>query len=199
MGRGDRALDRPDHWKTAMSLRGLIIAAHRDVGYFLAGVVVIYAISGLALNHVDDWNPNFVVERSTVALNLPAARESITRDDVVRVLEPLGEEANFLSFDFPTPRRIKIYLKDGSVTGTLGSREGEYETIRRRPFFFESNSLHVHPRGWWLWFSDFFAAALILLTLTGLFVLQGRQGLKGRGKWLVAAGIALPVAALLAV
>ena len=118
---------------------------------------------------------------------------------MLRVLEPLGAEASLLSFDFPTPRRIKIYLKDGSVTGLLGSGAAEYETIRRRPFLFEANSIHVHPRGWWLWFSDLFAAALIVLTLTGLFVLTGRQGLSGRGKWLVAAGIALPVAALLAV
>ncbi len=182
-----------------MKLRALIIATHRDVGYFLAGVVVIYAISGLALNHVDDWNPNFVIDRNAVKLELPATPEAVTRNDVLRVLEPLGEKSNFLSYDFPSPRRIKIYLKHGSVTGLLGSGEGEYETIRRRPFLFEANSIHVHPRGWWLWFSDLFAIGLIVLTVTGLFVLQGRHGIKGRGKWLIAAGLALPIAALLAV
>jgi len=68
-----------------MSLRRMIIATHRDVGYFLAGVIVIYSISGLALNHVDDWNPNFIVERREIAIALPSRQDSITRNDVLRV------------------------------------------------------------------------------------------------------------------
>ena len=48
------------HW------RKLIIATHRDVGYFFAGLTVIYAVSGVALNHIDDWNPNYVI-RTEVA------------------------------------------------------------------------------------------------------------------------------------
>ena len=51
-----------------MKWRKLIIATHRDVGYLLAGMTVIYAISGVAVNHVDDWNPNYVVRTETVEL-----------------------------------------------------------------------------------------------------------------------------------
>jgi len=38
--------------------RKLIIATHRDVGYFFAGLTVLYAVSGVAVNHIDDWNPS---------------------------------------------------------------------------------------------------------------------------------------------
>ncbi|MCC6575629.1 MAG: PepSY-associated TM helix domain-containing protein [Planctomycetes bacterium] len=182
-----------------MKVRALIIAAHRDIGYFFTGVILVYAVSGLALNHVDDWNPNFVIERRQVALELPADRGEVTRDTVLRAIEPLGVAPTFLSFDFPTPHQIKIYLKDGSITSALGSVEGQLETIRRRPLLYEANSLHLHPRNWWRWFSDLFAASLIIIALTGLFVLRGKNGLAGRGKWLAAAGIALPVAAMLAI
>ena len=48
------------HW------RKLIIATHRDVGYFFAGLTVIYAVSRVAVNHIDDWNPNYVI-RTDVA------------------------------------------------------------------------------------------------------------------------------------
>ncbi|HQL31599.1 MAG TPA: hypothetical protein PLM67_15390, partial [Thermoanaerobaculales bacterium] len=44
----------------AVRLRRLVIATHRDVGYFIAGLTVIYAVSGIAVNHIDDWNPSYV-------------------------------------------------------------------------------------------------------------------------------------------
>jgi hypothetical protein len=34
-----------------MRLRRLITATHRDLGYFFAGLTVIYAVSGIAVNH----------------------------------------------------------------------------------------------------------------------------------------------------
>src|SRR5262245_7279719 len=32
---------------------------HRDVGYLAVGMTVIYAGSGLAVNHIGQWDPNF--------------------------------------------------------------------------------------------------------------------------------------------
>ncbi|MCZ7608369.1 MAG: PepSY-associated TM helix domain-containing protein [Planctomycetota bacterium] len=180
-----------------MNVRRAIIAVHRDLGYFFTGFIIIFSMSGIALNHIDHWNPNFVIERQPVALELPAEPQQVTREQVLRVLEPIGAQAAYLSHDFPSRNRVKIYLKDGSVTGLLGTGEGEYETIRRRPFFYESNSLHVSPAGWWRWASDGFALGLITLALTGLFMVRGRAGFAGRGKWLVAAGLVLPFTALL--
>ena len=36
---------------------------HRDLGYLCAGLTVIYVISGVAVNHIADWNPSFDVDR----------------------------------------------------------------------------------------------------------------------------------------
>jgi hypothetical protein len=44
-----------------------------------------------------------------------------------------------------------------------------------------------------MWFSDVYAAALALLAVTGLFVLKGKQGIKGRGAWLTASGVIVPL------
>ena len=51
-----------------MKFKRLIIATHRDIGYFFAGLTVLYAISGVAVNHIDDWNPNYVIRREVVAV-----------------------------------------------------------------------------------------------------------------------------------
>ena len=46
--------------------------------------------------------------------------------------------------------------------------------------------------------ADAYAALLLLLAVTGMFVLKGRPGLAGRGKWFVAAGLLVPVLFLVA-
>ena len=71
--------------------------------------------------------------------------------------------------------------------------EGLLEHARRRTVFFEVNYLHYNtPKNLWTWFSDIFAGALILLAISGLFILKGKKGITGRGAWLTAAGLIIP-------
>ena len=51
-----------------MRWRRLFRVLHRDIGYLLFGLVLAYSISGLAVNHVDDWNPSYSIHVSQVDL-----------------------------------------------------------------------------------------------------------------------------------
>jgi hypothetical protein len=42
--------------------------------------------------------------------------------------------------------------------------------------------------------ADVYAVGLIVLAITGMFVLKGKTGITGRGAWLTGAGVLLPVA-----
>ena len=56
------------------------------------------------------------------------------------------------------------------------------------------NFLHLnHPKKIWTYMADLYAITLALLATTGLFVLKGKKGIKGRGAWLTLAGIILPL------
>ena len=180
-----------------MRLRRLNNILHRDFGYFFAGTTVIYAISGLAVNHMSDWNPNFIIHRQEVEVKTLDSHEAVTTDWVMGVLKPLGEQENYRSHDFPTPKKVKIYLDDGSVFVNFKNGEGEYETVRRRPFFYQVNALHLAPKKFWLVFSDIFCVSLILICVTGLFVLKGKKGITGRGAVLAGAGALVPLLFLL--
>ncbi|MDP1890370.1 MAG: hypothetical protein Q8K55_05710, partial [Gemmatimonadaceae bacterium] len=37
---------------------------HRDVGYLAVALTIAYAISGIAVNHIADWNPNYRVTKT---------------------------------------------------------------------------------------------------------------------------------------
>ncbi len=49
-------------------------AVHRDFGYFFFGMVIIYALSGIAINHLDDWNPNYVVITEDITIDPPGTK-----------------------------------------------------------------------------------------------------------------------------
>src|SRR5689334_23431884 len=52
--------------------RAWLRAVHRDIGYLAVGFTVIYALSGIAMNHVDDWNYNYnASERSLTITPVP--------------------------------------------------------------------------------------------------------------------------------
>jgi hypothetical protein len=58
-----------------------------------------------------------------------------------------------------------------------------------------ANWLHLNRgKKAWRYFADGYAAALILLAFSGMFMLPGRRGLLGRGGIFVLLGVAIPVA-----
>ena len=54
---------------------------HRDLSYLFAGMVLIYALSGIAMNHRDTFNPNYSVSQTRLTLPAPLPeREAFSRD-----------------------------------------------------------------------------------------------------------------------
>ena len=98
----------------------------------------------------------------------------------------------------PDPKTFVVFLPNGGEAKvTVATGKGTVTRIKTRPFLFESNVLHLnHLKGIWTYVADAFSILLITLAFTGMFILKGRQGLGGRGKWFVSAGVVLPVAFL---
>ncbi|MCC7473941.1 MAG: PepSY-associated TM helix domain-containing protein [Pirellulales bacterium] len=178
-------------------MRRWLLVLHRDLGYFFTGITVLYAISGLAVNHARDWNPSYITERKDVRLDLPNDQAEISAARVRTCLDPLGEAGNYRSHSFPSSKKIKIYLTEGDILANLEDGTGVLETCRRRPLLHHFNMLHLNPVKWWRAFSDCFAVGLLVIAITGMCIPRGRQGLVGRGKWLVGSGMLIPLAAMM--
>jgi hypothetical protein len=163
---------------------------HRDFGYLFFGMTLVYAVSGIAINHLDDWNPNYVITTKEIQTGLD---EHSGKADILSMLKEQQEEKNYKNHYFPSDKGLKIFLKDGVVFVNLNTGKGMIEKSRRRPVFREMNYLHYNPAKYWTWFSDLYAGALIALAITGLFMVRGKKGITGRGAWLTALGIIIPV------
>jgi hypothetical protein len=166
---------------------------HRDVGYVCVGLTLVYVISGVAVNHVDAWNPNYAIERRSAVvgpIEMGQAPDAAVRDLLVRLDLPPTYRTTFK----PDPEHLRIFVEDGTVDVDLTTGEATVELVRRRPLLFATNFLHLnHPKRLWTWVADLYAVALGLLAVTGLFVLKGKKGITGRGAWLTAAGAVVPL------
>src|SRR5256885_15484666 len=69
--------------------RAWLRAIHRDIGYLAVGFTVIYALSGIAMNHIDDWDPNFHATEITQKI-APIADDLSDRDATRRLAAAAG-------------------------------------------------------------------------------------------------------------
>lgn len=166
---------------------------HRDLGYLAVGLTLVYAISGLAVNHMADWNPTYRkrVEVRQVAPFDPALPEAeLVALAQVRLGLPVPQAAHqpnaeSLHLLYPGGRTAKVDLPSGRAV---------VEGLAPRPVLYAFNRLHLNaPKGLWTWIADAYAVVLAFLALSGLLLLRGRNGFLGRGKWFVAAGAAVPL------
>ncbi len=179
-----------------MRLRKLIIATHRDLGYLLAGITVIYAVSGLAVNHIHHWNPNYAT--SIESFDVGRLPDSETPVLAAQVLERLAIDETPISAVRMSADQLKIFLEGRSLTVTLPDGHVSIERISERPLLYQANYLHLNKgKGLWTWISDLYAVGLLLLALTGIFIIPGKKGLGGRGRWLLLAGVLTPILYLL--
>ncbi|MBU0674850.1 MAG: PepSY-associated TM helix domain-containing protein [Proteobacteria bacterium] len=176
-----------------MNWRRLNTIIHRDLGYLCFGLTMIYAISGIAVNHIHSWNPNYLInqERGTID-NLPGGpADAALTTEILKRIEATGEVKNTFQ---PDPNTLQIFLEGNTVTVNLNTGETLQEKVTNRPLLRQMNYLHLnHPKKLWTWFADLYALCLGVLACSGLFILKGKNGMKGRGGWLTGAGLLIPL------
>lgn len=166
---------------------------HRDIGYFCVGLILIYAISGIAVNHVDSWNPSYVITRSEQTVSdLPADPES---DEFERALaKKLGITTDFRSRVRDNSESVLFFYEGSRVVWNETKQQAYVETTEKRTGLFFVNYLHLNKaKRVWTYVADVFAVLLIYLSISGLFMVKGANSFSRRGWILVVAGLILPL------
>lgn len=175
-----------------MKLRKLNRITHRDLGYLFFAMSVIYGLSGISLNHIKDWNPNYIVENYQIQTDL-TSEIGLDKENVLSFLESIDEKENYKKHYYPNSKQMKIFINGGSVVVEIATGSAQVEKLRRRPIFHEFNYLHYnHAKRLFTWFADIYAVSLILLAFTGLFMVKGKHSITRRGGVLTLIGILIP-------
>ncbi|MDX2088914.1 MAG: PepSY-associated TM helix domain-containing protein [Kofleriaceae bacterium] len=172
--------------------RGWLRAIHRDFGYLAVGFTFIYALSGIAINHISDWDPNFRASEKTLHI-APIPAELPDAEAIQRVTDATGTGTP--DDVFRAGDEIRLSYHSGTQVTVIGDTGDVTVQARSDRFFFRvANWLHYNRgKKAWTYVADVYAFMLLYLAISGLFMIKGKLGLRWRGTILVTLGIAIPV------
>jgi hypothetical protein len=176
------------------SLRNL----HRDFGYFYVGLIIAFAISGIAQNHRKQFKPDrYVYEFKKVQTGFHLPKEAVTKDSIA-AFSKLYHLEDLRQFDIRKDSTLVISYKDADATIHLIDGKGEINIWKKRPVLAQLTFLHKNNGNlWWIWYSDIFSLALLFIAVSGMFLMKGKNSFRRRGWIFALAGIVVPVVVLI--
>ncbi|WP_459212058.1 PepSY-associated TM helix domain-containing protein [Aquimarina rhabdastrellae] len=172
------------------STRNLFRNWHRDVGYFYVGLIIAFSISGIALNHRTSFDPQEYTVK-TEAIQLPVLEGKELNDDFFREASKQFTEETYRGFR-KRGNSIRLYYKDAFASVDPKTGKGEIEFVRTIPVLGQMTILHKTTNVWWIWFSDIFGVAMLVIAISGMFISKGKYSFKQRGWWLATIGLVFP-------
>src|SRR5262249_39770382 len=141
--------------------RARLRAVHRDIGYLAGGVIVIYAASGVAMNHIDGRDPNFHPPEITPRIT-PIARGLSDAEATRRIAEAAGT-TGAIDDVYRAGDEVRLSYQNGTKLTAIG----DTLTVQRRRdrFFFRvADWLHAtRGKQAWKFIADLYAALLLYL------------------------------------
>ncbi|MEO8549805.1 MAG: PepSY-associated TM helix domain-containing protein [Kofleriaceae bacterium] len=171
--------------------RAWLRAIHRDFGYLAIGFTVIYAVSGIAQNHIEEWG-DVSYKATERVITIPEIPDSAPEIVAVKAV------ADAVNLGVPTGHtragdEIRLEYATGMKVTAIG-RTVTIQTRERRAFIGLANWLHTaRGKKAWKYISDAYAVLLLYLAISGIFMIKGRLGLRWRGTILISTGFAVPV------
>ena len=94
-----------------MKLRKWNRIIHRDLGYIFCGMCIIYGLSGIALNHMEDWNPDYIIKTREIILEDLPAPGPVSREEAENLVARSDADHRYRSHFFPKDNILKLFLK----------------------------------------------------------------------------------------
>lgn len=166
---------------------------HRDIAYFYLGLIIAFSISGIFLNHRQDWHPRrYTVSTTEVKVKLPDNQEMINDDFIASFTSENNIDDQLRRFQ-RTETSLRISYVSHDVEVDLASGEGIITTYKTTPVLGQMTKLHVDTSKWWIYYSDIFGVAMLTIAITGMFIQTGDKSFKKRGWKLALIGLLFPL------
>ncbi|MDI9312635.1 MAG: PepSY-associated TM helix domain-containing protein [Limnohabitans sp.] len=171
------------------TFRGL----HRDLGYFYLGLIISFALSGILMNHRDQFEAErYDVQTREIQVKLPT-EDKLTEDFAKNFLKQNNIEDTYRKSRV-RGGSFRISCKNTDIEIDLASGKGEIESYKKTPLISQMIKLHKNTSNWWIYYGDIFGLSLILIAITGTIMIPaGRFSFKHRGWKLALAGIIFPL------
>ncbi|MCL1822157.1 MAG: PepSY-associated TM helix domain-containing protein, partial [Prolixibacteraceae bacterium] len=129
---------------------------HRDWGFLMVGICLVYSISGILLNHMHGKDPAFRTEEGIVKLKSDLSNEEL--EIAWNNQKGLPTLRKVMTID---DSHLRLMLEGGVGVYSKVNGTADYEKYTKRQFIFWINRLHYNKVKGWSFMADFFAASLI--------------------------------------
>lgn len=120
------------------------------------------------------------------------SKDSVTDQFIASFTEEFKIDDNLRRFSVDgNTLRISYTNKDAQVD--LATGEGKIESYRTTPVLGQMTKLHVDTSKWWIYYSDIFGVAMLVIACTGMFIQKGENSFWQRGWKLALLGIIFPL------
>ena len=152
---------------------------HRYLGFFLAGIMAVYSISGIVLIFRDsDFLKIKTIETKTIAANL----------STTEIAKPLG----LRNLKVDKEENGTYYFKGGNYNSKTG--EAEYTKAELPSILKNMTNFHKAKSGDPLFFMNiFFGVSLLFFVISSFYMFLPKTSIFRKGMYFAAAGIVLTV------
>jgi hypothetical protein len=161
--------------KSARNLRYYMRFLHNNIGFFIAGLVVIYSLSGIIQIYRDtDFLKHEVSNEKKLAPNLPPAQ--------------LKEALRIRDFTVEKNEGNMVYFKNGTYNSATGT--AKYTTKEWYGFIVPFTELHKTSSGGPAhYFTTIFGISLLFMSISAFWMFKPGTKLFSRGVYMTMAGI----------
>lgn len=166
---------------------------HRDIAYFFLGLIIAFSISGIFLNHRQSWHPRrYTWQTTEFQWPGPILKDSINDAFIARLTADEKIEDQVRRFQV-NDELLKISYVSNDVEVDLVTGQGKIVTYRIVPLLGQMTQLHQDTSKWWIYYSDIFGVAMLVIAITGMFIERGKNSYQSRGWWLTLLGMIFPL------
>lgn len=166
---------------------------HRDIAYFYLGLIIAFSFSGIFLNHRQSWHPRrYTYSSQEITLKKSVSKDSISDQFIKSFSEEYQIDDQLRRFSVEE-NKLRISFANHDVLVDLGTGKGKIETYKTTPILGQMTKLHVDTSKWWIYYSDIFGLAMLVIAFTGMFIQKGEKSFWSRGWKLALAGIIFPL------
>jgi hypothetical protein len=141
---------------------------------------------------------DYTYELKEVKIDIPENSKTLEAEEAIIELSKQWD----LAADYDSHRirdnELRIFYDDNVILDAdLTTGEGKLEYKKKVPFLGHTMFLHKTTNKFWIWYSDIFGIAMLVIAITGMFITKGKNSFKKRGWKLTALGLIFPVLILI--
>lgn len=141
---------------------------------------------------------DYTYELKEVTIDVPENALDLDSEAVILALSEKWDLADVYDSHRIRDNELRIFYDDNVIIDAdLTTGEGKLEYKKKVPFLGHTMFLHKTTNKFWIWYSDIFGIAMLVIAITGMLITKGKNSFKKRGWKLTVLGLIFPVLILI--